>query len=130
MRAPAAPLWRPRLSSPPTPTPHPLGCCPPVCLCPSYNSVVSLCGLTRRVLRHAPPPQRQVCEARGLTREMVFVLGRMGSADRALRLIVEGLRDVAQVGRGATQGSAGVRRSHSAGPATRRIVQAIVHDAW
>jgi hypothetical protein len=27
---------------------------------------------------------------------MVYVLGRMGSADKALRLIVEGLRDVAQ----------------------------------
>ncbi|KAL4447636.1 hypothetical protein ABPG75_004855 [Micractinium tetrahymenae] len=38
----------------------------------------------------------QVCEARGLTREMVFVLGRMGSAEKALRLIVEGLRDVGQ----------------------------------
>lgn len=38
----------------------------------------------------------QVCEERGLTREMVYVLGRMGSADKALRLIVEGLRDVAQ----------------------------------
>lgn len=40
----------------------------------------------------------QVCEQRGLVREMVFVLGRMGSAEKALRLIVEGLRDVAQVG--------------------------------
>ena len=39
----------------------------------------------------------QVCEARGLVREMVFVLGRMGSAEKALRLIVEGLRDVVQV---------------------------------
>ena len=48
--------------------------------------------------RNPPPPGGQVCEARGLTREMVFVLGRMGSADRALRLIVEGLRDVGQVG--------------------------------
>jgi hypothetical protein len=28
---------------------------------------------------------------------MVFVLGRMGSAEKALRLIVEGLRDVVQV---------------------------------
>lgn len=42
----------------------------------------------------------QVCEQRGLVREMVFVLGRMGSAEKALRLIVEGLRDVAQVGVG------------------------------
>lgn len=38
----------------------------------------------------------QVCEQRGLVREMVYVLGRMGSAEKALRLIVEGLRDVAQ----------------------------------
>ncbi|PSC74814.1 vacuolar sorting-associated 41-like protein [Micractinium conductrix] len=38
----------------------------------------------------------QVCERRGLTREMVYVLGRMGSAERALRLIVEDLRDVVQ----------------------------------
>lgn len=30
-------------------------------------------------------------------REMVYVLGRMGSAEKALRLIVEGLRDVVQV---------------------------------
>lgn len=42
------------------------------------------------------PPQ--VCEAHGLVRERVYVLGRMGSADRALRLIMEGLRDVEQVG--------------------------------
>ncbi|KAI3429426.1 hypothetical protein D9Q98_005520 [Chlorella vulgaris] len=38
----------------------------------------------------------QVCEQRGLMREMVFVLGRMGSSEKALRLIVEGLRDVVQ----------------------------------
>lgn len=29
---------------------------------------------------------------------MVYVLGRMGSADKALRLIVQDLRDVEQVG--------------------------------
>ena len=45
-----------------------------------------------------PPPPPQVCEAHGLVRERVYVLGRMGSADRALRLIMEGLRDVEQVG--------------------------------
>lgn len=28
-------------------------------------------------------PPAQVCEERGLTREMVYVLGRMGSADKA-----------------------------------------------
>lgn len=39
----------------------------------------------------------QVCEERGLLREMVYVLGRMGSADKALQLIVKGLRDVPQV---------------------------------
>ena len=49
-----------------------------------------------------PPPARptclpaQVCEQRGLVRESVYVLGRMGSAEKALRLIVEGLRDVGQ----------------------------------
>ena len=40
----------------------------------------------------------QACESRGLVREMVYVLGRMGSADKALRLIVRGLRDVEQAG--------------------------------
>jgi hypothetical protein len=35
---------------------------------------------------------------------MVFVLGRMGSAEKALRLIVEGLRDVVQVGGGWRRG--------------------------
>lgn len=38
----------------------------------------------------------QVCERAGLVRESVYVLGRMGCAEKALRLIVEGLRDVAQ----------------------------------
>ena len=37
-----------------------------------------------------------MCEQRGLVRESVYVLGRMGSAEKALRLIVEGLRDVGQ----------------------------------
>lgn len=36
----------------------------------------------------------EVCEAAGLVREAVYVLGRMGAADRALRLIVGQLRDV------------------------------------
>ncbi|EFN59982.1 hypothetical protein CHLNCDRAFT_133107 [Chlorella variabilis] len=42
----------------------------------------------------------QVCEQRGLVREMVYVLGRMGSAEKALRLIIEGLRDVVQASPG------------------------------
>lgn len=37
-----------------------------------------------------------VCERAGLVRESVYVLGRMGAADRALRLIVGQLRDVEQ----------------------------------
>lgn len=44
---------------------------------------------------------------------MVYVLGRMGSADKALCLIVEGLRDVAQVGElggRVRRGAAGVAR--------------------
>ncbi|KAL6770739.1 hypothetical protein ACKKBF_B32460 [Auxenochlorella protothecoides x Auxenochlorella symbiontica] len=36
----------------------------------------------------------RVCEARGMVPEQVLVLGRMGATDRALRLIVENLRDV------------------------------------
>jgi hypothetical protein len=47
----------------------------------------------------APYPLEEalaVCEARGLARESVFVLGRMGAAERALRVIVERLRDVGQ----------------------------------
>lgn len=37
----------------------------------------------------------EVCERQGLVRESVYVLGRMGSSDAALRLIVGRLRDVA-----------------------------------
>ncbi len=47
----------------------------------------------------APYPLEEalaVCEARGLVRESVFVLGRMGATERALRVIVERLRDVGQ----------------------------------
>ena len=36
----------------------------------------------------------QVCQSKGLVRESVFVLGRMGATDKALRLMVEQLRDV------------------------------------
>ena len=37
------------------------------------------------------------CEARGLTREAVYCLGRMGAGARALRLILGELRDMEQV---------------------------------
>ncbi len=36
----------------------------------------------------------QVCESRNLVRESVYLLGRMGSSDAALRLIITKLRDV------------------------------------
>ncbi|KAG2441412.1 hypothetical protein HYH02_010000 [Chlamydomonas schloesseri] len=35
-----------------------------------------------------------ICEARGLVSEQVFVLGRMGNADQALRLIIDRLGDI------------------------------------
>ncbi|GLC58944.1 hypothetical protein PLESTB_001420000 [Pleodorina starrii] len=35
-----------------------------------------------------------ICEARGLVSEQVFVLGRMGNADQALRLIIDKLGDI------------------------------------
>jgi len=38
----------------------------------------------------------QLCEARGLVREQVFVLGRMGASHRALELIIRRLADVPQ----------------------------------
>ena len=37
------------------------------------------------------------CKARGLTREVVFILGRMGNAREALGLIIEELHDMDQV---------------------------------
>ncbi|EFJ47940.1 hypothetical protein VOLCADRAFT_61071, partial [Volvox carteri f. nagariensis] len=37
-----------------------------------------------------------ICEARGLVSEQVFVLGRMGNADQALRLIIDRLGDIPQ----------------------------------
>lgn len=40
----------------------------------------------------------QLCEARGLVREQVFVLGRMGASHRALELIIRRLADVPQAG--------------------------------
>ena len=40
----------------------------------------------------------QVCTDRGLVREQVFILGRMGSAHRALHLIIQRLADIPQVG--------------------------------
>lgn len=36
----------------------------------------------------------KVCERQGLIKESVFVLGRMGAADRALRVIVNQLKDI------------------------------------
>ena len=38
----------------------------------------------------------ELCEARGLIRELVFVLGRMGNAHRALHLIISRLADIPQ----------------------------------
>ena len=38
-----------------------------------------------------------VCEQRGLVREQVFILGRMGSASQALHLIIQRLADIPQV---------------------------------
>ena len=38
-----------------------------------------------------------MCTARGLVREQVFILGRMGSADQALHLIIQRLADIPQV---------------------------------
>lgn len=40
----------------------------------------------------------ETCKARGLTREVVFILGRMGNAREALGLIIEELHDMDQVG--------------------------------
>lgn len=39
----------------------------------------------------------ELCEHRGLVREQVFVLGRMGSARQALHLIISRLADIPQV---------------------------------
>ena len=39
----------------------------------------------------------ELCEQRGLVREQVFVLGRMGSARQALELIISKLGDIPQV---------------------------------
>lgn len=39
----------------------------------------------------------QVCTARGLVREQVFILGRMGSAHQALHVIIKHLADIPQV---------------------------------
>ena len=39
----------------------------------------------------------ELCEYRGLVREQVFVLGRMGNARQALELIISKLADIPQV---------------------------------
>ena len=39
----------------------------------------------------------ELCEHRGLVREQVFVLGRMGNARQALHLIISRLADIPQV---------------------------------
>ena len=39
----------------------------------------------------------KVCQDRGLVREQVFILGRMGSAAQALHLIIQRLADIPQV---------------------------------
>ena len=39
----------------------------------------------------------ELCEHRGLVREQVFVLGRMGNARQALELIISKLADIPQV---------------------------------
>lgn len=38
----------------------------------------------------------ELCKSRGLVREQVFVLGRMGNAQEALHLIVQRLADIPQ----------------------------------
>jgi hypothetical protein len=38
-----------------------------------------------------------VCTKRGLTRERVFILGRMGNTREALALIINELKDIEQV---------------------------------
>ena len=38
-----------------------------------------------------------VCQQRGLVREQVFILGRMGSSAQALHLIIQRLADIPQV---------------------------------
>eukprot|EP00192_Tetraselmis_astigmatica_P002353 CAMPEP_0117695968 /NCGR_PEP_ID=MMETSP0804-20121206/28429_1 /TAXON_ID=1074897 /ORGANISM="Tetraselmis astigmatica, Strain CCMP880" /LENGTH=974 /DNA_ID=CAMNT_0005510089 /DNA_START=546 /DNA_END=3468 /DNA_ORIENTATION=+ len=40
----------------------------------------------------------ETCKARGLVKEMVFILGRMGNAPKALSLIINELEDIAQEG--------------------------------
>lgn len=40
----------------------------------------------------------QLCQDRGLVREQVFILGRMGSAAQALHLIIQRLADIPQAG--------------------------------
>ncbi len=39
----------------------------------------------------------ELCKQKGLVREQVFVLGRMGNAHEALHLIVQRLADIPQV---------------------------------
>ena len=39
----------------------------------------------------------ELCEHRGLVREQVFVLGRMGNSRQALELIISKLADIPQV---------------------------------
>ena len=40
----------------------------------------------------------EICTARGLVSEQVFILGRMGNATKALHLIIEQLNNIPQVG--------------------------------
>jgi len=60
----------------------------------------------------------QLCEARGLVREQVFVLGRMGASHRALELIIRRLADVPQARPPPCRPPPAPRR-HACGPSGR-----------
>ena len=62
----------------------------------------------------------ELCEARSLVREQVFILGRMGSAAQALHLIIQRLADVPQVSFPPTP-------LHSVGPWPSSLLHTCMH---
>lgn len=50
-------------------------------------------------MSHSYPLDRayEICEARGLIKEMVYILSRMGNTHKALQLIIKELADIPQV---------------------------------
>lgn len=62
-----------------------------------YFELYFFCHVASILTFHWQLQAYEVCTKRGLTRERVFILGRMGNSRDALALIINELKDIQQV---------------------------------